>query len=111
MAISVAIGLWEFITIFVLIFALFLLIVGIFTAYFGTGKSRAIGGGLLVGGLILGLIWILLCTTFVSGMHKINFNNGVHLMDVIVNTALVLVAAILGAIAAIGLFLVAIMKS
>ena len=111
MAYSISIGVWEFITIFILVFALFLLIVGIFTAYFGTGKSRAIGGGLLVGGLILGLIWTLLCTTVVSSMHKINFNNGVHLHDVVINSALVLVAAILGAIAAIGLFLVAIMKS
>lgn len=100
------VGLWEFITIFVLVFSLFLLIVGIFTAYFGTGKSRAIGGGLLVGGLILGLVWIIL-TTFITGKQYIN----VELKTLIINSALILIGAVLGAIAAIGLFLVAIMKS
>jgi hypothetical protein len=101
------IGLWEFITIFVLVFSLFLLIVGIFTAYFGTGKSRAIGGGLLVGGLILGLIWIILCSSLVMKTPTIN----VELKTLVIDSTLVLISAILGAIAAIGLFLVAIMKS
>ena len=103
MVAEVSIGLWEFVTIFVLVFSLFLLIVGIFTAYFGTGKSRAIGGGLLAGGIVLGILWIFLVIKDYIKMHA--------LTAVILNSALVLIAAVLGAIAAIGLFLIAIMKS
>lgn len=103
---AVSIGMWEFITIFVLVFSLFLLIVGIFTAYFGTGKSRAIGAGLLLFGIILGLMWILMSTYLVmTPIIK------VALKDIIITSSLVLISAVLGAIAAIGLFLVAIMKS
>jgi hypothetical protein len=36
---AITIGLMEFVTIFVLVFSLFLLIVGAFTAYFGTGRA------------------------------------------------------------------------
>ena len=104
---AISVGLWEFLTIFVLVFSLFLLIVGIFTAYFGTGKSRAIGGGLLIGGIIIGAVWLFI--RFKNILIK--FNNGAHMTDLIVNSSLILIAAILGAVAAIGLFLVAIMKS
>src|SRR5438093_242896 len=47
----------TFLTILLLTFALFLLITGAFTAYFGSGKSRKIGVGLLIGGLVVGLAW------------------------------------------------------
>src|SRR5256885_16864855 len=47
----------NFVTILLLTFALFLVITGAFTAYFGSGKSRKIGVGLLVGGLVVGDFW------------------------------------------------------
>jgi hypothetical protein len=50
--------LWEFLTVLMLTFALFMLLAGIFTAYFGSGKSRMIGIVLLVVGLVVGIIWI-----------------------------------------------------
>lgn len=109
--VAVDIGLWEFIVIFVLVFSLFLLIVGIFTAYFGTGKSRAIGAVLLIIGIVLAIVIVLMSTHFITKDPKITFQGGAHLKDVIINTALVLVGAVLGAIVAIGMFLVAIMKS
>lgn len=99
-----------FLTILLLTFALFLLITGAFTAYFGSGKSRKIGSGLLVGGLLVGILWAFAVgpanwiTIRVNGVEE-------HLLDVIVQSVVVIVAAIIGAAAAIGLFLLAIMKS
>ncbi|MFQ6060023.1 MAG: hypothetical protein ACE5KV_01840 [Thermoplasmata archaeon] len=96
---------WVFITVLLLVFALFLLIAGAFTAYFGSGKSRKIGAGLLVGGLVLGLIW-----GWLVGAGPLDQGKG-WLTDLILQTIGVLLAAIIGAAAAIGLFLLAIMKS
>ncbi|MEE9163934.1 MAG: hypothetical protein V3U17_03970 [Thermoplasmata archaeon] len=96
---------WTFVTILILTFSLFLVITGAFTAYFGSGKSRRIGGALLGGGLVLGFVW-----GWLSGLANIiPLPNG--LFEVIVQSILVLVAAAIGAILAIGLFLLAIMKS
>ena len=102
-----SVGVWEFATILLLTFAAFLVITGAFTAYFGSGKSRKIGGGLLAGGSIIGVLWILLRFLGLIGPE----NTSGWFTTVIVQTLLVLVAAILGAAAAIGLFLLAIMKS
>ncbi|TLZ61205.1 MAG: hypothetical protein E6K13_07300 [Methanobacteriota archaeon] len=97
-------GAITFVTILLLTFSLFLVITGAFTAYFGSGKSRKIGGGLLAGGVVVGVVWV------VAAGPLDTFGRFV-LWDVVLETILVLVAAIIGAIAAIGLFLLAIMKS
>lgn len=92
----------TFLTILLMTFALFLVITGAFTAYFGSGKSRKIGVGLLVGGLIVGLLW---------GWYSGPVTPNVDLLTVIAQSIGVILAAIIGAAAAIGLFLLAIMKS
>jgi hypothetical protein len=92
----------TFLTILLLTFSLFLIITGAFTAYFGSGKSRKIGGGLLVGGLVVGLIW---------GWYAGPSNSSVTLGTVIIESVGVILVAMIGAAAAIGLFLLAIMKS
>ena len=97
-----AFDLWTFVTILLLTFSLFLVITGAFTAYFGSGKSRKIGVGLLVGGLIVGIFW-----AWYTGPYNAN----VDLVRVIVESIGVILAAVIGAAAAIGLFLLAIMKS
>ena len=89
-------------TILLLTFSLFLVITGAFTAYFGSGKSRKIGVGLLVGGLIVGIFW---------AWYTGPYNATVDIVRVIVESIGVILAAIIGAAAAIGLFLLAIMKS
>jgi len=95
----------TFVTILLLTFGLFLLITGAFTAYFGSGKSRKIGAGLLVGGLVVGIIWAL-------GVGPYTYiSNDVELGTIILQSIGVILAAIIGAAAAIGLFLLAIMKS
>ena len=97
---SLEINVYSFVTILLLIFGLFLILAGIFTAYFGSGKSRTIGVVLLVAGLAVGLI---------TGYFYHAANLG--LATLIWQTFLVLIAAIIGALAAIAIFLVAIMKS
>ncbi|HLE45938.1 MAG TPA: hypothetical protein VI915_02970 [Thermoplasmata archaeon] len=99
-----ALDLWTFLTILLLTFAIFLVITGAFTAYFGSGKSRKIGGGLLAGGLIVGILWVV-------AVGPLNLFGAFALTEVIIQTIVVLIAAIIGAAAAIGLFLLAIMKS
>ena len=100
-----AFDLGTFVTILLLTFSFVLLIAGIFTAYFGSGKSRKIGGGLLAIGLILGIVWVVL--TMKGGP----MDGFADVTDAVVNGIGVLLAAFIGAAAAIGLFLLAIMKS
>jgi len=102
---SVQIGLWQFLAILLLVFGLFLILAGIFTAYFGSGKSRTIGVALLVVGLVVGLLvgYLYSAGNFGAPAH--------HLGDLILGSFLVILAAVIGAVIAIGIFLVAIMKS
>jgi hypothetical protein len=96
--------LMEFLTVLILVFALFMLLAGIFTAYFGSGKSRMIGVALLVIGLVVGIIWVVL------GMDSVGVIN-IDLSRVIWDAFTYILAGLLGALAAIGVFLLAIMKS
>lgn len=87
---------------FILSFALLTLIAGLFTLYFGAGKSKKIGAVLFVVGLII--------FVFSAYMHVVVRNW--YFKDVsIINSLLTIVGVILGAAASVGLFLVAIMKS
>jgi uncharacterized membrane protein len=49
-------GLMEFLTVLLMTLGLFLVLAGIFTAYFGSGKSRTIGVVLLVVGLLVAIL-------------------------------------------------------
>lgn len=94
-----------FLTVFLLVFALGLLIAGIFTVYFGSGKSRGIGAGLLVGGVLIGLLVVIACNNDIAIFEDV-------WLEKIFSEALVyLLGAVVGILAAIGLFLLAIMKS
>src|SRR3989304_8546014 len=99
-----AFELWTFITILLLTFSLFLVITGAFTAYFGSGKSRKIGSGLLVGGLVVGVLWAL-------GVGPYTFiSNTIDLSGVLTEAIGVILAGAIGAAVAIGLFLLALMQ-
>jgi hypothetical protein len=103
---------WVLLTVFLLIFALGLFIAGIFTVYFGSGKSRGIGGGLLAGGIILGILIVLFYSQDILFPGEDTVGGGLSLWhDIIYPGLIYLGAAILGALAAVGLFLLAIMKS
>lgn len=97
----------TFVTILVLTFSLFLVITGTFTAYFGSGKSRKIGGGLLGGGFGFGIVWGWL--TGIAKMDPLAPSSG--LLNLVIESIAVIAAAAIGALLAIGLFLLAIMKS
>ncbi|MEW5748098.1 MAG: hypothetical protein AB1793_04840 [Candidatus Thermoplasmatota archaeon] len=94
----------DFLTVLIMVFGLFMLLAGIFTAYFGSGKSRMIGVVLLVVGLVVGVVWGVLCLDSVDVLD-------VDLGKVIWDAFLFIVAGLIGALAAVGVFLVAIMKS
>jgi hypothetical protein len=102
---AVSVGGWQFLEIFLLVFALFMILAGIFTAYFGSGKSRTVGVGLLAAGIVIGLLAGLAYHDGWFGGHK-------GMLGALVWEAfLVIVAAVIGALVAVGIFLVAIMKS
>ncbi|UCE44953.1 MAG: hypothetical protein JSU93_06065 [Methanobacteriota archaeon] len=94
----------EFLTVIILVFALFMLLAGVFTAYFGSGKSRMIGVILVVIGLIVGVVWVAM------GLDSVDVLD-VNLSKVVWDAFLYILAGVFGAIAAIGVFLLAIMKS
>jgi len=104
---SLNVGAWQFLTIFLLVFALFMILAGVFTAYFGSGKSRTVGVGLLVAGIVVGVLsgygyhagWL--------GGDAVKGELGVLVWQAF----LVIIAAVIGALVAVGIFLVAIMKS
>jgi hypothetical protein len=93
----------EFLTVLLLTFGLFMILAGAFTAYFGSGKSRMIGVVLLVVGLVVALLWI-----YLAGFTD---TIAVDLGGVIWTAFLNIIAAVIGALIAIGVFLLAIMKS
>jgi hypothetical protein len=95
------IGLLEFLIIMALVFALFMILAGLFTAYFGSGRSRTIGIVLFVVGIVVGLF---------AGYEYSLISKG-HLFAMVAEAALILVASLIGALIAVGLFLLAIMKS
>jgi hypothetical protein len=80
-----------------------MILAGIFTAYFGSGKSRTIGIILLVVGLVVGILW-----TYLAGMTSMV---DIQLGTVIWNAFLYILAGLIGVLAAVGIFLLAIMKA
>lgn len=97
---------WIFLLVFMMILGLGLLVAGAFTVYFGSGKSRGIGAGLLVFGIILALL------VFLMDYMNMIIPSDLYLWDTVIFPGLVFLgAAVLGGAAAIGMFLLAIMKS
>lgn len=94
----------EFLTVLLMTLGLFLVLAGIFTAYFGSGKSRTIGVVLLVVGLLVWILWVALNYAD-PDLFKVG------LLDTIWTAFVYILAAIIGALIAIGAFLLAIMKS
>jgi len=92
-----------FLSIVLMVFALMMVLAGIFTAYFGSGKSRLIGIILLVVGLVIGIVW-----TALAGMtDMIDIQLGSVVWDAFLN----ILAGLIGILAAVGVFLLAIMKA
>ena len=91
---------------FLLVFALASIVAGIFTAYFGSGKSRAVGAVLVIIGLIVGFLFLWCAYWFpFLGTPPIG------LCGCIVEGISAVVGAVIGTLIALGLFLLAIMKA
>ena len=102
----------QFLSMLTLVFAIASIIAGFFTAYFGSGRSRAVGGILVVIGLLVFIIFM-----YGAGWLDSLFGIGIPQFDALVFQYHILqgIVAILGAIVgagiALGIFLLAIMKA
>ena len=97
----------DFVTVIILAFAAMLVLAGLFTAYFGNGKSRTMGFLMLIGGIIVGVLWVFLC----HGFGSTPVIEGVDVWNVFINALIDIGGALIGAIAAVAIFLVAVLKS
>jgi membrane protease YdiL (CAAX protease family) len=96
----------EFLTIIIFVFALVMMVTGIFSAYFGAGKNRAYGAALLVVGLVVAIIW-----GWLVGFSDIEPYCDVAAWDTMYNAIIDTVAVLIGALVAVGIFLVVVLKS
>jgi len=97
-----------FLSMLMLVFAVASIIAGIFTAYFGSGKSRAVGGILIVIGLIIFVL-------FLWGAGLLSFMGAVpdfmNFYGAVTKGIVAVIGAVVGALIALGIFLLAIMKA
>lgn len=97
-----------FLSMMTLVFAIASIIAGIFTAYFGSGKSRAVGAILIIIGLLVGVI-------FLWGANLLGFMGPpmdfLNFSGTIINGIIAVIGAVVGALIALGIFLLAIMKA
>lgn len=92
-----------FLFVILALLALSLFVLGVLTAYFGSGKSRAVGAALLVVGIAVGVAVVLVTHYSMPSVHL--------LQNVILGTIFYVVAAIIGAVIGLLIFLGAIMKT
>lgn len=97
----------DFLTVAVIAFAIVMIVAGLFTTYFGSGRGRTIGILILVVGIIVGAVWIWLT----AGNSGISPFCDVKLWDVLWQALVDLIAVVIGALIAVGIFLVGVMKS
>ena len=95
-----------FLSMLMLVFAVASVIAGIFTAYFGSGKSRAVGGILIIIGLIVGILFL-----WGAGVISTAPTGIMNLEDTVTKGVVSVIGAIVGALIALGIFLLAIMKA
>ena len=92
-----------------LVFAIASIIAGIFTAYFGSGKSRAVGGILVIIGLLVFIVFLYGAGLLESFM---GMPDGIlNIQGTVVQGIVSVVGALVGAGIALGIFLLAIMKA
>jgi hypothetical protein len=101
----------QFLSMLTLVFAIASIIAGIFTAYFGSGKSRAVGGVLIVIGLLVFVIFMW-GAGWLSGFLGMPEAGSIFLFQHhILQGVVAILGAIVGAGIALLIFLGAIMKA
>jgi len=99
----------QFLSMLTLVFAIASIVAGIFTAYFGSGKSRAVGGVLVVIGLLVFIVFL-----YGAGFLENMMGTPTGYLDfsgTIVQGIVAILGAVVGAVIALGIFLLAIMKA
>lgn len=92
-----------FLSMLMLILAIGTFIAGVFTAYFGTGRSRAVGAILALIGIIVGYLYI-----DFTWLHYL----GSYFVPSMFSTGIIsIVGGLVGALISLGIFLAAIMKA
>ncbi|MDI6855833.1 MAG: hypothetical protein QMD21_03490 [Candidatus Thermoplasmatota archaeon] len=91
-------------SVFFLALGICAIVAGCFATYFGSGKSRGIGAGLIV----LGVVFLLLLWYFMVyfGPTKDSWN-----LFILYDAIIAIVGALIGGAVAVGVFLLAIMKA
>ena len=97
----------DFVTVIILAFAAVMFLAGVFTAYFGSGKSRTAGILMLIAGIAVGVLWVFLCHGF--GTDPVI--DGVDVWNVFWGAFVDLVGVVIGAVIAVAIFLVAVLKT
>ena len=97
----------DFITVVILAFAIVMVMAGVFTAYFGSGKSRTAGLIMLVAGVAVGVLWVFLC----HGFGSTPIIDNVDIWEVFWSAFVDMIGVLIGAIIAVAIFLVAVLKS
>lgn len=101
----------TFLSMLTLVFAVASIIAGLFTAYFGSGRSRAVGGILIVIGLLVFVIFLWGAGLLESFMDMPGEDSILLFKDHILSGVVAILGAIIGAVIALGIFLMAIMKA
>ncbi|MBW3581819.1 MAG: hypothetical protein KY455_01855 [Euryarchaeota archaeon] len=94
-----------FLSILLLSFAFFTLALGTFAAYFGTGKSRVVGVMLMVVAVLAGFLFAMFTWEFIPGVEVL------WEPQVVAQAVVAVLAATVGGLASLVLFLVSIMKA
>ena len=101
----------QFMSMMTLVFAIASIIAGIFTAYFGSGKSRAVGGILIIIGLVVFVLFMWGATWLNDYIGMPDASSIFYFKDLILQGVVAIVGALIGALVALGIFLLAIMKA
>ncbi len=103
-----ALEIWsmDFVSLVVVAFSIVMILAGALAAFFGSGKAKAFGGIMAVVGIALLGIWIWLC-----GYSDIECFREVPLWDVFIDGVINLIGILIGALVAVGIFLVVVLKS
>ena len=98
--------LMTFVTLIVLAFAIVMIAAGAFAAILGSGKSRAFGGVMAVIGLIVCVVW-----AYLVGWSDVSPFCEVELYETVYNAVVNLIGVVIGALVAVGIFMVVVLKS
>jgi len=97
---------WSFLTIIIFVFSIVMMVAGIFSAYFGVGKNRIYGGVIFAVGLVVGFVW-----AYLTIWSDISPFCDVEVWTTMYNAVIDLIGVLIGALVAVGIFLVVVLKS